>query len=108
MRDFVRVRKWSTPAQRAKTLREFRTSGLTQQEFADRAGISVSSLCNWLREERSPAPKERGFSFVEIPALSVPIARAYKVQLPGGAALEVPPGFAAVEVKDLLRLIREL
>jgi transcriptional regulator with XRE-family HTH domain len=107
MRDLVRVRKWSTPAQRSETLAEFRSSGLTQREFADKAGISVSALCNWLRQERNRAFKEE-LSFVEIPALGAPTSHAYKVQLPGGAALEVPQGFASAEVRELLGLIREL
>ena len=108
MRDIVRVRKWSTAAQRAKTLAEFRTSGLTQREFAHRAGISVSSLGNWLRQEGDRASQDREPSFVEIPALVAPSARAYRVELSGGVSLEVPRGFAVAEVKELLGLIQGL
>jgi hypothetical protein len=47
-------------------------------------------------------------SFVEIPVAEPKSSASYKVRLPGGAVLEIPPGFAVSEVQTLLRLMRKL
>ena len=107
MRNGVFVRKWSTAAQRAKAVTDYRASGLTQREFAARAGISVGTLGNWLRQAGNP-PAAEPVSFLELPRLGTAARAAYKVHLPQGLALEVPSGFAASEVKELLRLLGEL
>jgi len=107
MRNGVVVRKWSTAAQRARTVADYRASGLTQREFAARAGMSVGTLANWLRQAGNPSAEER-VSFLELPRLGTASRAAYKVHLPQGLALEVPSGFASSEVQELLRLLGEL
>jgi transposase-like protein len=107
MRNGAVVRKWSPAAQRAKILAEYHSSGLTQREFAAQAGVSVGTLWNWLRKEGSQRTEEP-VSFVEIPVAEPKSSASYKVRLPGGAVLEIPPGFAVSEVQTLLRLMRKL
>ena len=106
MRNGVVVRKWSTAGQRRKTLAEYRSSGLTQREFASRAGVSVGTLGNWLRKERKQAG-EASVSFVEVPLAERKPTASYKVRLANGTALEIPSGFEASEVETLLRFVRK-
>lgn len=108
MRDAIPVRKQFTPTQRAKTLADYHASGLTQSVFAEQAGISVGSLCNWLRQERERLSGQSEVSFLEMPTFRPGSAPVYKVHFPDGVAVEVPRGFAAAEVKEILRLVREL
>ena len=107
MRDGLVVRKWSTPARRARILADYRSSRLTQREFAARAGVSVGTLWNWLRKEGNYRG-EKPVSFVEVPVAEPKATASYKVRLAGGTVLEIPPGFAVSEVQTLLRLVQKL
>jgi hypothetical protein len=41
-------KKRRSPAERARLVAAFRASGMKQKEFADREGITISALQNWL------------------------------------------------------------
>ena len=87
-----------------------RQSDLTRREFAARAGISVSTLHLWLRKGEAALVSARSSSFVALPNLvggSVP-PRFYRLRLPGGLELEIPPGFHAEELGSLLQTIQAL
>jgi transcriptional regulator with XRE-family HTH domain len=51
----------------ARLVERYEASGLTQREFADRNGVTMSTLQYWLRKARSgdEAPVEQ-FRFVEV------------------------------------------
>ena len=108
MRNAIVVRKRFTAAERARALEEYRASGLTQREFAARVGISAGSLYNWLRRDRNGSSPAGKVSFLEIPASTARPVAGYKVHFPDGLAVEAPRGFAPAELKEVLRLAREL
>ncbi len=97
------VRKHSTPAQRDKILRRYQRSQLTQKEFAAQAGIGVSTLQSWLRQAE-PTQAEGSTGFLPAPNLlaTTPPPATYRIEWPGGVALEVRPGFAREELVALL------
>jgi len=109
MQDSSRGRKHSTAEQREKILQSYRNSQLTQKEFADQAGIGVSTLYAWLR--RAAVAKRRGGgAFVAVPNLlsALPAPAAYRLQWPGGLSLEVRAGFSPEELATLLQLLPAL
>ncbi|HYF37491.1 MAG TPA: transposase [Prosthecobacter sp.] len=112
-----KVRKRFTATERRRIVNEYQTSGLTQREFATRVGISVACLSIWLRRAKEEQRGGNRVAWLELP----PAARAvrqepgcgggsfsYRVQLPGGAVLEIPPGFARTEVLELLELLKRV
>lgn len=101
------VRKRFTPEDRSRILADYRASGLSQRAFAARVGISLACLSIWLGRAREHSLKKKEISFLELPGLSVP-RPACTVRFRTGVSLEVPPGFARGELKDLLELLREL
>ena len=102
------VRKRFTAMERARIIAEYRNSGLTQRQVAERFGISCGCLSIWLRQARENASGGSPQGWLELPALPANVAVSYKLQLRGGATLEVPPGFRRQEVFDLLRLLTQL
>ena len=101
-------RKHFRAEERARVLREYRASGLTQREFAGRAGVSVSCLGNWLRRERAGTEPDVTPAFVEIPPPRSLPRSGYRLEAPGGAVLEVPRHFSPSEVRELWALLRGL
>jgi len=109
MQRAVSIRKRFTPEERAKILADYQASGLTQQEFVRQAGISLAALGKWLTQaRRQKPPQTTAVSFLEVAPADPRSADFYRVQLLGGMVLEVPLGFRAPEVEELLRLIRDL
>ena len=103
-------RKRFTASEKAKILRSYHGTQLSQEQFAARAGISVSALQNWLRQSR--AAEAGGTSaFIAIPNLLAPAPKqsfCYRLQLPGDLNLEIAVGFAPGEVAELCRLLKNL
>jgi transcriptional regulator with XRE-family HTH domain len=106
MQNSSRTHKHSTPAEREKILQSYGQSQLTQKEFADQAGIGVSTLAAWRRKARES--KGRRPSFVAVPNLlpSVPAGPAYRLQWPNGVSLEIRAGFLSEELADLLQVLQ--
>jgi len=105
MQRLSTVRKWRTPAQREKILGDYRRSRLSQREFSAQAGIGLSTLQLWLRNDaRSPSPTSE---FVEIPNLvAAPRGNAvYRLHLRNGMIVEIGSGFQSEEVSALLQLL---
>ena len=98
------VRKHRTAEQRQTILRDYRASGLTQREFADQAGVGLSTLQLWLRRSGS----EPGF--IRLPPVSWVCGPAapYRLHLGGGRMLEIGSGFRAEELAVLLPLLRQI
>jgi transcriptional regulator with XRE-family HTH domain len=103
------VRKRLTQAQRETILAAYRRSQLTQREFANQAGISVSALQLWLRKAATRACTQTT-AFVQVPNLlaQAPGPAMYRLHLPGGVDLELSPGFRPEELASLLELLRSL
>jgi transposase-like protein len=100
-------RKHRTPAQREEILKRYHRSGLSQNQFAIQAGLSLATLNGWLR--RASAKKSSFPALVQIPnLLPATPSGAYRLRLPSGAVLEAPPGFKLQEVSALLQLVKVL
>jgi transcriptional regulator with XRE-family HTH domain len=98
-------------------VKRYRTSGLTRKEFAERSGISVSTLAYYVRRERKAAspsnlvpnrivpvdliPPEENPSGQESACLSGGIA----IRLASGLAVEVGRGFDAGLLRDVLAVL---
>lgn len=106
-------------------LEEYGRSGLTQQVFARRSGIGVSTLQYWLRRAREGRPREHtpaksnGGPVPELSLLEVRLAdsgrgfpagqrQGYEIELKAGNRLRVPGGFEEGEVRRLLQLLKEV
>lgn len=90
-----RGRAHYSPEKRAALVREFRSSGETQKEFAGRYGIKWTTFRNWLYGRRTAAPKrQQPISFQEIriePAAS-PNRWAAEISLDSGTVVRLEAG----------------
>jgi hypothetical protein len=102
------LRKHLAPQQRDKILLAWRTSRLTDKEFAVQAGVGVSTLHAWRRKAGARACGRPPFVAVPNLLATVPAGPAYRLQWPGGLRLEVCSGFAAGELAALLQLLPAL
>ena len=122
-------RVWTTPDRREWLLDEFERSGVAGAEFARIAGIKYSTFANWVQRRRRAtggysAPDKAGIAagtrrrtalpgprFVEAQiergsAGSGSVA-ALRVELPGGARMEIADGSQARLAAVLLRALAE-
>jgi hypothetical protein len=94
--------------ERTQLLREYRASGLTQEQFAERAGVKVSTLRAWIYRKR-PVVSGPGDHFAPVRLVdTLPVAKS-----PGTVTVRWPQGLEveiAVKLDDTgaLRLVREL
>jgi hypothetical protein len=105
------VRKHLTPVQRKELLADYRRSGLTQRTFAIQAGVGVSTLQLWLRQENCPWPTPaRSPKFVPVPNLlaSVLPPAVYRLRLVGGAVLEIGSDYKREQLEALLQILNVL
>ena len=108
MQRRTRVRRHQSPAQKDRLLAQYRRSGLTQRQFAAKAGIGYSTLTLWLRKA-APARKPAKSTFVAVPnLLSTTTAPAYRLRFSGGLSVEVAPGFRSEELSSLLEVVQRL
>lgn len=107
MQRTSRIRKRWTSAQRAEILEKYRQSRLTQREFTEQAGMSVSTLQLWLK--KAPVAQGLGRSeFVQVPhwVSAPPTPATYRLQFPEGLILEIRSGFPAEELGWLLQKVQ--
>jgi transposase-like protein len=89
-----------TPEQRARLVARYRASGLTQREFAEREGVTLSALQGWLyRRGKSSASCGR---FVEV----VPATPTERVEVRVGSIRIVLP--AAASADRIAAIVRAL
>jgi transposase-like protein len=91
MQRRTRVRRHQSPAQKDRLLAQYRRSGLTQRQFAAKAGIGYSTLTLCLRKA-TPARKPAKSTFVAVPNLlsttTAPAAAVFRgAECGGGAGL---------------------
>jgi len=88
-------------------LREYESSGLTQAEFARRAGLKYPTFAGWVRERRAPNSRRTSgagvvrFAEVQLPAGLVPAELS--VILPDGLVVR---GTDTVALAALVRALR--
>ncbi len=104
------IRKYSTAAQREEILTHYQRSGLTQRDFAGRVGISLSTLQRWLWKKPKPKLTANPPTFIPVANLLAQNSGPayYRLRLAGGVILEVPGGFSASELQELLQAVQRL
>lgn len=108
MQRRTRACRRHTPAQKDQLLAQYRRSGLTQRQFAAKAGIGYSTLTLWLRKA-ALARKPSQSAFVAVPnLLSSAAAPAYRLRFAGGLSVEVASGFQSEELAALLQVVQRL
>ena len=94
---------------RALLLAEFDRSGVSGARFAKMAGIKYQTFANWLHVRRRQAPggsrKAKGRKTVTWVEAVVPATASLRVELPGGAWLEVSSAAQARTAAMLLRAL---
>ena len=104
------IRKYSTAAQREEILARYQRGGLTQRDFVRSAGVSLSTLQRWLWKTPKPKPAAKPPTFIPVANLLAQNSGPafYRLRLTGGMVLEVPGGFRASELKELLQAVKAL
>lgn len=102
----VRGRRHWSRHERAQLLREYRASGLTQEQFARRAGLKIGTLRAWIYKMRTPdhAPLG-GFAPVRIVDDVRPIKSrgSVTVRWPQGMEVEIAVELDGVGIERLVR-----
>jgi hypothetical protein len=94
------------PEQVEAVLAAYETSGLTQRQFAERAGVGYSTLTYWLRRRRPGAPAVRSSGWVPVEVnREARCCSTYQVDCADGTRVRIPSGFDPTEVRRLLDLI---
>ena len=96
-RAVSRHRRAFTPKQRGALVRKYRRAGLTQREFCARHGIHTTTLGNWLRNAKDPAP-----SFAEV-SVAVNVPAPIEVELPCGIRIHVRTCGDIAKTAELIR-----
>ena len=109
-RDDGIPRRRRSPEEVRQLLDEYERSGLTQQAFADRIGVSLSSIALWLRKARNGAKRE-GTSLLPATSRLVPVTirstdpSPFELVTTSGATLRIPPDFDPAALERLLPLL---
>ena len=87
----TRGRVRTTREQRRLILAEFQRSGMSAAAFARRAGLKYSTFAFWVQHQRRrPQPgRQSPVRLLEAVVAAVPSSSGLRVQLPGGAILEL-------------------
>ena len=104
-------RKRFSPAQKKRIIAAYRRSQITQREFCVDAGISVSALQCWLRQERTVAEPSAPPAFIPVPNVLSKVRMEsfpYRLQFAGGVQLEIAHGFNSGELSELCQVVRAL
>jgi transcriptional regulator with XRE-family HTH domain len=98
-------------------VKRYRASGLTRKEFAERSGISVSTLAYYVRRERKAASPSRYQPNRIVPVDLIPpkenplehesasLSGGIAIRLANGLAVEVGRGFDAGLLRDVLAVL---
>lgn len=85
----------------------YEQSGVSQREYAQREGLPVSSLGNWVNRKQK---LEAAAQWVEVEKPGLPPQAdftGYVMGFAGGMELRVPRGFVTAEVETLVKILRE-
>jgi len=86
----------------------YEASAVTQAEFAQRRGVSVSALQHWLyrvREERGTTKASVQFVEVEHSTTATRSSRV-EVELPSGIVIRLAEDAGGVEIADVVRHVQ--
>jgi transposase-like protein len=102
-KDEIVRRRRLTRQERQRLLARYHRSQSGQREFAQRCGISVSTLVNWLKEER--AAGQPAVSFQEVMLPGAPPRWALEVVSPQGWTVRLQQ---ASDIPSLQLVLRAL
>jgi transposase len=93
-----------------KWIEQWRRSGLSASEFADRVGVKERTLRYWKwllgYEARSGvSPPALPTPFVEVVGVPAETRRDLELRLPSGVRVRVPSGFLADDLARVLRIL---
>lgn len=95
-----------SPTEIDQLLKEYRSSQLTQREFAELHDVGLSTLQNWLRKAQ-PKPKSP-VEWIELsgrPQIEPKSkSSSYEIEM-GGAVLRLSPGFNPQEAEQLVGIL---
>jgi transposase-like protein len=92
--------------EKARIVREYEGSGMTQKQYCMGAGIAVNSLQRWKKQESIKNP---GMRFVEVEGGGILEKQApYRLEYSSGISLQFGEGFDRQEIQILARIIQEL
>jgi transposase-like protein len=104
------ARRRRSPEEVRELLDEYERSGLTQQAFADRIGVSLSSVFLWLRKARN-ATNEKSPDLFPAASRLVPVTirstdpSPFELVTASGVTLRIPPDFDPAALERLLPLL---
>jgi transposase-like protein len=99
-----------TPAERSTIVDDFARSGLTQAEFAKKAGISAWTLSRWMSEAGDQRTTGDGRSSRVQVQIFNPAAESrgvFELTFDSKLSLRVPAGFDETELRRLVAILRE-
>jgi hypothetical protein len=85
----------------------YEQSGVSQREYAQREGLPVSSLGNWVNRKQKRVAAAQWVEVEKPGALPGGDFTGYVMGFGGGMELRVPRGFAVAEVAALAKILRE-
>lgn len=91
-------------------VREFRSSGQTQEGFARRRSVKLTTLRNWFYGPRALEPQARspvGFQEIRLPAAGLPSQWAAEISLEGGTVVRLRTGVDPQWVEAILQPFRQ-
>jgi transposase-like protein len=110
------MRRYTEP-ERQRIVRAFESSGLSATAFCRRRGVSTVTLAHWRKRCQQPAITSAPDTMRPAPWLPVVLTDAGSLpalregspylMVCGDRRLEVPPGFAPGEVRQLWQLLAE-
>lgn len=83
---------------------EYQAGHCTQRELAERHGVSVGTIQNWLRRHRTGHPARTG-GWVEILPTGPRTAGDYRIELPNGRVVVLAGDWKAGRVRELIEAV---
>jgi transposase-like protein len=84
---------------------QYREGTQTQREIAERHGICVGTLRNWLERTACNSSKSVEGNWIEVIAEAPASSATYRIELPGARALVLGAGWRRDEVRELVNLL---
>jgi transcriptional regulator with XRE-family HTH domain len=98
------TRRRRSPVEIEEILAAYHHGGVTQRELAERHGVCVGTLQNWLRRS-SASPDAGKAAWVELIPEATKPGGAYRIEFPGGPTLVLGPGWRAADVRELIQVL---
>jgi hypothetical protein len=99
-------RVWTPRELREGVLDEFERSGMPATKFARQVGVKYQTFASWVQKRRKERSGTKALRWVEaVPTATTGSARTLRVELPGGARMEIADRSQAELAAHLLRAL---